>query len=281
MCTHLQIHTVSFSADGKRLASGSADQMIKIWRVDDQSISVRRGAAPRCQRVGGRRRASPRLTAPAAAALQSKAEVELRAPYAVTAVAWHPTHPDRLASLCDDEKAVRCEAGAAGRRRWEAALVEQSPPPPAGGRGRHAYGTAAPPPLLLRQVLGRAVGQEHRHGEHAGREPLPGMEPRRAPGCGGEQGRRRVAAGHAEDEDRGQAQLQVPGASRGGGGGWAEALGGGEAGPGWLQLCSMAWARRALGGALTFVLLRGKLCPAGQTKLRGGASAPRCPGCGR
>lgn len=40
-CRAVQINTLGFSVDGKRLATGSADHTIKIWKVDDQSIAVR------------------------------------------------------------------------------------------------------------------------------------------------------------------------------------------------------------------------------------------------
>lgn len=50
----------------------------------------------------------------ACAAPQIRQEGELRGHAdGVTNLAWHPSHPDKLASIAGSEKSVRCAAGAA------------------------------------------------------------------------------------------------------------------------------------------------------------------------
>ena len=67
---------MDWSADGRRLASGSADRSIKVTRVDEH-CAVRQDQE-----------------------LTGHAE-------GVTNLEWHPTHPDRLASIAQQERSLR------------------------------------------------------------------------------------------------------------------------------------------------------------------------------
>ncbi|KAL4536412.1 hypothetical protein Ndes2437B_g05833 [Nannochloris sp. 'desiccata'] len=72
-----KVFCLSWNCDGTRLATGSQDQTIKLWKTDDQNIS-------------------------------SKSEAELRGHTdAVMYLRWHPSNPDRLASTSSQEKCIR------------------------------------------------------------------------------------------------------------------------------------------------------------------------------
>ncbi|KAL4458683.1 hypothetical protein ABPG75_013548 [Micractinium tetrahymenae] len=71
-----KVFTLGWNSEGKRLASGSVDQTVRITRVD--------------------------------ANCAHKSEAELRGhSEGVTNLAWHPAHPDKLASIAGSEKSVR------------------------------------------------------------------------------------------------------------------------------------------------------------------------------
>ncbi|EFN50708.1 hypothetical protein CHLNCDRAFT_142586 [Chlorella variabilis] len=71
-----KVFTLGWNSEGKRLASGSVDQTVRITRVDDHC--------------------------------NLKQESELRGHNdGVTYLKWHPTHPDKLASIAGQEKSVR------------------------------------------------------------------------------------------------------------------------------------------------------------------------------
>lgn len=71
-----KVFTLGWNSEGKRLASGSVDQSVRITRVD--------------------------------ANCSYKQEAELRGHGdGVTNLSWHPTHPDKLASIAGAEKSVR------------------------------------------------------------------------------------------------------------------------------------------------------------------------------
>lgn len=71
-----KIFTLGWNVEGKRLASGSVDQTVRITRVDDHC--------------------------------GVKNEAELRGHSdGVTNVSWHPSHPDKLASIAGSEKNMR------------------------------------------------------------------------------------------------------------------------------------------------------------------------------
>lgn len=71
------VYCTQFNCNGELLATGSADQTIKVWKIDD--------------------------------ALSGKTEAELRGHAdAVTNLAWHPTSPHRLASISSSgDRSVR------------------------------------------------------------------------------------------------------------------------------------------------------------------------------
>ncbi len=166
-----QVYTLGWNAEGKRLASGSVDQSVRITRVDDH-CGVRSDAAcfacltgrllwleaaawggaaggavalpqtsrkrvyhvrllplwrASTERAAGRQpqagrstmgdlalapahqSAAVRFSASSCIHLQVKNEAELRGHSdGVTNVSWHPSHPDKLASIAGAEKSMRC-----------------------------------------------------------------------------------------------------------------------------------------------------------------------------
>lgn len=67
---------MGWDCEGRRLASGSVDASIKVTKVDDYQCST---------------------------------EVDLRGPSdTVTSLQWHPSHADKLASVSQQDKNVRC-----------------------------------------------------------------------------------------------------------------------------------------------------------------------------
>lgn len=95
----IQVFCLGWNVDGTRLATGSQDQTIRIWKTDDH-LSVRQ------QLIFG----IPQLyTHPGAFWwLQMRQEAELRGHTdAVVYMRWHPSHADKLASTASQEKSVR------------------------------------------------------------------------------------------------------------------------------------------------------------------------------
>jgi THO complex subunit 3 len=97
------VYTLGWNVEGKRLASGSVDQTVRITRVDDHcSVSGGEAAVPE---LGAAEPGSNVLLSPGA---QIKQEAELRGHGdGVTNLTWHPSHPDKLATIAGSERTVR------------------------------------------------------------------------------------------------------------------------------------------------------------------------------
>lgn len=125
-----QVFCLGWNEDGRKLATGSHDETIRTFSCDGSSNvrgvqwewgGLELAVAARLRRPRARRRAAAcagthacHLPLPV---VQLRQETELRGHQeAVSRLAWHPTHPDRLASLGQmSESCVRWEAGREGR----------------------------------------------------------------------------------------------------------------------------------------------------------------------